>query len=610
MGLVKSQNTTILNSIVLMCEKFDAVLPQPHKPEYYITPVINWMTQEWKVIKKRITDNIVAAASVALLEAKKKSKIQEVIFTSERKNQMYQQLKRVMEKFKVDTRSHIGDALKVAKGDTIPKMGPDNRVQVMLSKAGLEEVIDGFEFQKNFVDDLEKSTRKRVSQLLKGRYGDVSSFRAQVNREFRIDRDGTLADFHAAVRGHAESMMAGRITPDSFQSKMQGSIHSFYGKMYREGKGAPLEAWEKEFVKKQAESQAPYLDNFGNYIKQKQALGKDLTSRITQRASLYAERGTALFESGHVTSFPDDALIDWVLQPAEHCRTCPILARNSPYTKTDLPGFPGEGKVTVPKVKKPKVVPPPKPKVAAPKPKVKKVVKPELLSTKDRKEISTAVGKATKNKTLEKGEILKREKIRGDLLKSSGISEKTIKNFREWEDEWTDASDSLGATKLSILNNRLNQRPDNWNLREKALEELKRNPYKPSDEEIRAAAVFRKFNQETVAQIRGKEFSTYRGVYGSYADDIKEIMKREKTSRLEIPAFSMNSESLDSDVAHFYGALGDRKGLVFEKKTKASEVWNSQYTSSIYGREIVTVPSLKTIIVSSYNAKKPKGTLW
>lgn len=272
--------------------------------------------------------------------------IQKVIFNPASKNAMYQQLRAVMNQYKVGTKKQISDAKRLARSDTIPTLmagKPANRVQVMLSKEGMEEVVNGLKFQADFVDDLEKSTRKRVGQLMKGRYGDTASFRKQVNREFRIDRDATLADFHRAVREHAESMKAGRITPASFQARMEKTIHTHYTKLYRDGKGSPLEAWEKEFVKQQADSQSKYLGNFGNYITQQQGMGKELTGRITQRAALYAERGTSLFEAGHVSSFPDDILMDWLLQPAEHCPTCPRYAGNSPYTKETLPGYPGEG---------------------------------------------------------------------------------------------------------------------------------------------------------------------------------------------------------------------------------------------------------------------------
>jgi hypothetical protein len=86
-----------------------------------------------------------------------------------------------------------------------------------------------------------------------------------------------------------------------------------------------------------------YLNRFADYIHTKQVLGKELTSQIRARAGLYAERGSAIFEAGAVSAMPSDVLIDWKMNPAEHCSTCPIYASNSPYTKGTLPGYPGEG---------------------------------------------------------------------------------------------------------------------------------------------------------------------------------------------------------------------------------------------------------------------------
>lgn len=343
---VQQNRMSIANSILLMCEQFDVAIPRPHKADYYISPVINWMTAEWETIKLLLANNIVAIAmEEEVPKTLTEAKAEQIVFPVGRQNKMFQQMSAIMKKYKVDTNNHIDSALRLAKSDAVPKLvaGTENVTTVRLSKEAMQRVVDGLQFQKDFVDDFTITTRKRVKRLLKGRYGDVSSFRSQVNREFRIDRSRALTKFHATVKKHAESVMAGRITPATFQSKMEKSIGIHYNKMYREGKGSPLEVWEKEFVKKQVETQSQYLDNFRTYIEQKTALGEELTSRITQRASLYAERGSALFEAGQVSAFPDDVLIDWTLQPAEHCRTCPILAANSPYTKGHLPGYPGEG---------------------------------------------------------------------------------------------------------------------------------------------------------------------------------------------------------------------------------------------------------------------------
>lgn len=335
----RAKQSYIWTCILLLCEQMEEALPRPRSPEYYINPVIGWMTDEWKRVKKLLAKLVMDAAAGRKLKLEAKG-----IFPSGQSD-MFAMMARLLKKYGDDTKSRAQEAVRAARRDAVPTLttGPRNVTTIILSREGLQEVIDGMEFQMDFVDDLTKTVPQRVEKLLQGRYADLGSLKRQVNREFRLDRDGTLANFHDAVRKHAESVMDGRITPARFEERMRGSIGQYYQKMYREGKGAPLEAWEKEFVKRQVGTQDPYLLNFRNYIEQKNALGEELTGRITQRASLYAERGTALFETGHVASFPDDALIDWVLQPAEHCVVCPALAANSPYTKGTLPGYPGEG---------------------------------------------------------------------------------------------------------------------------------------------------------------------------------------------------------------------------------------------------------------------------
>jgi hypothetical protein len=161
---------------------------------------------------------------------------------------------------------------------------------------------------------------------------------------FRVDRDNYIDAFKKQTRGFGQSVIDGKMSADEFIEAMQSSIENHYKSLYRQGKGiTELSEWEEELILKQAQTQKQYLHNFGDYIRQKQALGKDLTPYVTARAELYGERGKAIFEAGSVASMPNDALLTWKMQPAEHCSTCPVYASNSPYTKETLPGFPGEG---------------------------------------------------------------------------------------------------------------------------------------------------------------------------------------------------------------------------------------------------------------------------
>jgi len=269
----------------------------------------------------------------------------EVIVDPARKKTMEKQLQTIMAKFKADTAGKVSEAINIAQSDTVPTLvaRQTNVVTIKLSKEGMEEVVAGLSFQSDFVDDLSLSVPKRIDRILEGRYGAISDVRDNLNRAFRIDRDRVLGDFRDEVGRIADKMIDGRITPTQFESQMENSIRRHYAKIYREGKGTPLAKWERDFIERQVESQRQYLSNFKNFIEAKKATGQELTGYVKYRADLYAQRGTAIFETAHVSTLPDDVLLNWTLHPAEHCGVCPIFAANSPYTKATLPGYPGEG---------------------------------------------------------------------------------------------------------------------------------------------------------------------------------------------------------------------------------------------------------------------------
>ncbi len=241
--------------------------------------------------------------------------------------------------------SQIGDLTAQATADAGISLatGRRNATSILLSREGLQEVVDNFTWQAGFVDDLTLSTHQRIQRLLQSRYGSLPDMQASVRKTFRIDRDDLIAEFRDAVSTHAKDVIEGRINAAVFERRMQGSIQTHYGKLFRAGKGSPLNAADRVLLRQQIRSQNTYLANFREYIVKQQALGTPLSGRVRSRALLYAERGGAMYERGIFGLFSDDALIDWVMGAAEHCATCPVYAGNSPYTKETLPGMPGAG---------------------------------------------------------------------------------------------------------------------------------------------------------------------------------------------------------------------------------------------------------------------------
>ncbi len=327
---------TILN----LCEQ---LVPTEKKVGTYINPLVKYMTDEWKVIKVRIANYMVSVASGELNEAK-----DDIWFPQGKQNLVYQQYDSLMKSFKSEISDRAKDITREAKIDTNMKGITDwtdiTPIQIVLSKEGVEDVIKELKWQKDFIDDFSKDAKTRIRALLKSRYGSLGEFRSNVNRAFRIDRDGIIDKFKSEVWGYADKVIDGKMSAEDFVSVMRVSIEDHYKRAFKAGKGVQiLDELDEELILRQAQGQMQYLNNFAQYITQKQALGKELTSQVRARAGLYAERGSAIFEAGVVSAMPDDVLLDWVMNPAEHCVTCPIYASNSPYTKQTLPGYPGEG---------------------------------------------------------------------------------------------------------------------------------------------------------------------------------------------------------------------------------------------------------------------------
>lgn len=335
-------NREFASEIILLCEQIEAEMPHQRKAAYYINPVIRWMTDEWKRVKLLIVNIVIDSIGGKSL---KLEAVEELFVPKVKRRTMLGAISEVMHSYETGAKERMAEAMAVARRDTLPTLvaRQTNAVTIKLSKEGMEEVVAGLTFQKDFIDDLALSVPKRIDRILEGRYGAISDIRDNLNRAFRIDRDKVLADFRDDVGRIANKVVDGRITPAQFQSQMENSIRRNYGKIYREGKGTPLAKWERDFIDRQVESQRQYLTNFKNFMETKQATGQELTGYVNYRADLYAERGTALFETGHVAALPDDVLLTWTLHPAEHCGVCPIFAANSPYAKATLPGYPGEG---------------------------------------------------------------------------------------------------------------------------------------------------------------------------------------------------------------------------------------------------------------------------
>ena len=354
---MKSNNqVNYLNMLLILVEQIGNLFPGQRKPEYYVEPLLKWMTGEWKVVKKLIAKNLVNIASGKI--TKKKQFILEqdvadiatmIAFSTEQRNLISQVISLLIGRIAEGTKERAKKIKQQAKIDaggwfqarTYP-------TTILLSREGLEAVVSQLDFHIDFVDDLTASTQSRIDKLLKARYSSITDLSKQVDHALRISRDDLLDAFHLDVDGIANRVRDGIITSEKFHDEMMDTIGKHYRKIYRDAKGIPLTANEEAWLAKEIESQRPYLNNFRDLINQKKALNQELTSYVNYRSSLYANRGSSIYEYSTVSNFPNDALISWILGVAEHCWQCPILAQNSPYTKLQLLtiGTPADGSST------------------------------------------------------------------------------------------------------------------------------------------------------------------------------------------------------------------------------------------------------------------------
>jgi hypothetical protein len=125
--------------------------------------------------------------------------------------------------------------------------------------------------------------------------------------------------------------------------------------MQEQLKNAHREAYELGCVaagvdpKKMSKSERDWLA--GVWKTEKEYLDKFLASVIQgeskakskQRVKAYAATLSSIYDAARALQVPDNTIIHWIMNPAEHCQTCIYLARVSPFTPDTLPCTPRDG---------------------------------------------------------------------------------------------------------------------------------------------------------------------------------------------------------------------------------------------------------------------------
>jgi len=324
----------------------------------YVRRLVRYMSARWVEVKRYLMDTIYAIGTgkitsykplpTTLIKDFKERTLFEAkdfIIPEGKQNLIYQMMVDSLGDFKQEVGEFSASLQKQATGEFHAKQG-NVATTLMLSKESFEKALADMKWQEDFVDNVNADTVSRVMELVKDRYPNKTAFKNYVKHTLRGKRDEMIGEMKLYAGLSTEKVINGIITPGKMGQNMKNLIHSKYIELYCAGKGVGpdnIDASEYDFIFAQAQGQLPYLDNFVAKMELELAQGKPLGNWVKQRANLYAERGTALYEAGWVSGLPADVLLNWVMQPAEHCVTCPIYESNSPYTKQTLPGFPGEG---------------------------------------------------------------------------------------------------------------------------------------------------------------------------------------------------------------------------------------------------------------------------
>ena len=302
--------------------------------KWYIKPVVLWLGGEWELFKKRLLKQIETIA-IRLDEA--------IEFTPSNRLKILDAMDNSIGLMQIELANRIAAQKRLVQVDAGSRLGQAGQTTVAISEQDLQQVLTGLDDQVENMETTTSTIRRKVDLTLQARYGSPALLSTEIKRLLRINRDDIRNAAQQQYGTIAESYRVGNITSERFRQRMLERIRVDYRKSFRDGKGIPLTDSDLTFIDTQVSSQEQYIDNLINATEAERLDDKGLTKVVNRRATLFANRSTALYEAGRLTNYPDDTLIDWMLGVAEHCVTCPSYARNSPYLKSTLPGLPAEG---------------------------------------------------------------------------------------------------------------------------------------------------------------------------------------------------------------------------------------------------------------------------
>jgi hypothetical protein len=153
----------------------------------------------------------------------------------------------------------------------------------------------------------------------------------------------------------ADSVAAGDISAEEFRTRAENALRTGYIQAYRYGVGSIegsviLGDRDLTEIMTAFSDDQQYLNNFADQIaagyvpiNPEDIPNVDGNMLLSDRADMYANSTRELYFRGQVSRIADDEEIEWQDNGDEaECSPCLEAAASSPYTKADLPGYPGE----------------------------------------------------------------------------------------------------------------------------------------------------------------------------------------------------------------------------------------------------------------------------
>jgi hypothetical protein len=171
----------------------------------------------------------------------------------------------------------------------------------------------------------------------------------------------TQADFNAMIRKRrrevrqaTEDLASGKINIHQWADRFDASLLSGHSRAWHLGRrlagdlrgfgtddmlaGRAAKDKDSKFLNQFVQD---IVDRDPRYVEQS---GQIRANAVINRANLYIGRMRASAAESFVGACKDDELFDWILGATEqHCEDCPALAALSPFTKSTLSTYPGEG---------------------------------------------------------------------------------------------------------------------------------------------------------------------------------------------------------------------------------------------------------------------------